>query len=65
MILLLDDMWLLSGNQNAGLLQSSVISLYVMYLTWSALTSEPPEERKLHSTPLKVERYCYYIKGFD
>lgn len=36
--------WIEKRNPNAGTLQASVISLYVVYLTWSALTSEPPEE---------------------
>ncbi|CAL1533286.1 unnamed protein product, partial [Lymnaea stagnalis] len=37
-------------NPNTGLLQASVICLYVVYLTWSGLTSEPVEKSILLDT---------------
>ncbi|XP_064620286.1 serine incorporator 5-like [Lineus longissimus] len=33
---------ILGENPNAGALPSSIVSAYVMYLTWSAMQSEPP-----------------------
>ena len=31
----------LAANPSSGLLQSAVITLYTMYLTWSAMSNEP------------------------
>ncbi|KAK7499730.1 hypothetical protein BaRGS_00009071 [Batillaria attramentaria] len=53
-------------NPNASLLQASVICLYVVYLTWSALTSQPPEEItsiRDTLTPLAKSRQSESVTG--
>jgi len=34
------------GQPNSGLLQASFVSLYIVYLTWSAMTNQPDERCK-------------------
>ncbi|XP_061171957.1 serine incorporator 5-like [Saccostrea echinata] len=48
-------------NPNTGILQASVITFYVMYLTWTALSSEPPEDIVELENTVKV----FYSKQVD
>lgn len=36
-------LWVQESQPRSGLLQSSLVTLYTMYLTWSAMTNEPGE----------------------
>lgn len=49
---------LFTGNRNTGILQASIISLYVMYLTWTAVTSEPPKRGMLLSMIIPYSWTC-------
>ncbi|XP_059171529.1 probable serine incorporator [Physella acuta] len=46
-------------NPNAGLLQASVICVYVVYLTWSGMTSEPEEEIKSLLDTLREKTFSF------
>ncbi|XP_014777648.1 serine incorporator 5 [Octopus bimaculoides] len=52
-------------NHNAGILQSSVITLYVIFLTWTALSSEPPTDVSLSDTILPKNSFSKVMSSSD
>lgn len=57
--------WVQSENPRSGLLQSSVVTMYATYLTWSAVSNEPsecaPDMAAAHSTSKVVGALLTFV----
>lgn len=49
-------MCLQDASPQSGLLQSSIITMYTMYVTWSAMTNNPSKSRKKISENMYSEK---------
>lgn len=47
------------SQPRSGLLQSSLVTLYTMYLTWSAMTNEPGKKTKAFQLAVFCSVYWY------
>lgn len=53
-----------TANPKSGLLQSSLMSLYVLYLTWSAMTNNPGKSAVVTSIELSVVRFSIVVHTY-